>query len=197
MISFRDSSFFSTKFETFAFENHELSRAQFHDSSHLFCIIIQFSFNLIFFWSSSFSRSDIAKKQHSRVQHFFAIFAYFETRDRERTLNVANKKIIEILNLTSESNDCRRRTSDFKFIDNKILKFVRSRKSNFSSMFVRIQRYKTNIVAQNEKTQKMRIWLKSFFNSSFIWVNVSIVDSSIFFLDDFRKTTLIDLDCER
>ena len=197
MISFRDSSFFSTKFEIFAFENHELFRVQFHDSFHLFCIIIQFSFNLTFFWSFSLSRSDIAKKQHFRVQHFFAIFAYFETRDRERILNAANKKIIETLNLTSESNDCRRRTFGIKFIDSKILKFVRFRKSSSSSMFVRIQRYKANIAAQNEETQKMRTWLEFFFNSSSIWIDVSVVDSSVFFFDDFRKTTLIDLDCER
>ena len=64
-------------------------------------------------------------------------------------------------------------------------------------MFVRIQRYKADIAVQNEKIQKVRIWLKFFFNSSFIWVDVSIVDSSAFFFDDFRKTTLIDLDCER
>ena len=197
MISSRDSSFSSTKFETFAFESHELSRVQFHDSSHLLCIIIQSSFNLTFFWSSSLSRSDIARKQHSRVQHSFAIFVYFETRDRERIFNAANKKIIKTLNLTFESNDCRRRTFDIKLIDNKILKFVRSRKFSFSSMFVRIQRYKADIVVQNEETQKMRIWLKFFFNSSSIWIDVSIVDSSIFFFDDFRKTTLIDLDCER
>ena len=127
MMSFRNLSFFSTKFETSAFENHDLSHDQQHDSSHLLSIIIQSSFSLTSFWSFSLSRSNISRKQHFRVQNY-AIFAYFEKRDDEHILNVANKKNIEILNLTFESIKCRRRISDIiKLIDSKIVKFVRSR----------------------------------------------------------------------
>ena len=203
MMSFRNSNFSSTKFETSAFENHDLSHDQQHDSSHLFSIIIQSSFSLTSFWSSSFSRSDISRKQHFRVQNY-AIFAYFEKRDDEHILNVANKKNIEILNLTFESIKCRRRTFDIiKLIDNKIVKFVRFRKFNFFSMSARIQQYKAEmtaeIVVQNEEYEKMLTWLRSRSLSalSFILIDISIVDSSVFFLDDFRKATLIDLDCER
>ena len=203
MMSFRNSSFSSTKFETSAFESHNLSHDQQHDSSHLLSIIIQFSFNLTSSWSFSLSRSNISKKQHFRVQNY-AIFAYFEKRDDEHTLNVANKKNIKTLNLISESIKCRRRTFDIiKLIDNKIVKFVRFRKFNFFSMSARIQQYKaemtTEIVAQNEKYEKMFIWLRSQSLSalSFILIDISIVDSSIFFFDDFRKTTMIDFDCER
>ena len=159
MMSSRNSSFSSTKFEISAFESHDLSHDQQHDSSHLFSIIIQSSFSLTSFWSSSFSRSDISRKQHFRVQNY-AIFAYFEKRDDEHILNVANKKNIETLNLIFESIKCRRRISDIiKLIDSKIVKSVRSRKFNFFSMSARIQQYKakmtTEIVVQNEEYEKM------------------------------------------
>ena len=70
-------------------------------------------------------------------------------------------------------------------------------------MSARIQQYKAEmtaeIVVQNEEYEKMLTWLRSRSLSalSFILIDISIVDSSVFFLDDFRKATLIDLDCER